>query len=256
MLDTDAAALHGLWDDLGVEPGMAVNCHSFLPALGRLVPGPEVVVDTLLERLGSRGSLIVPTFTYSYFEGKVYDVQRSPSTVGALGDLVRTRPGSVRSLDPNFSMAAIGGDAHALMRRETPHSFGAGTVYERLMRAGMHVLLLGVDFTALALFMHLEKVHEVHYRYDKFFSGTTRHGDHTFEDTAVHFVRDEHLEPESYRSRVGDVIDRQPDCRRVALAYGEHRFVPAATVARVVAESLVRDPYFLIEKPVGPAAER
>ena len=178
-------------------------------------------------------------------------MEKSPSMVGVLGDLVRTRPSGIRSLDPNFSMAAIGGEAEFLMRRDAPQSFGPDSIYDKLMQANLQILLLGVDYTALALFMHLEKMNGVRYRYDKTFIGTTRYRGGTFSDTAIHFVRDRELNPVSYRTRIGTLIDQEPECVKLSFGYGEHRFLPGATVARVVAENLAKDPFCLIQNPVG-----
>ena len=251
MLDTNADHLRDLWKPLGLAKGMTVLCHSFLPSLGRLITAPSVVVETLVERLGEDGVLVAPTFTYSYFRQQVYDVERSPSTVGVLGDLVRAWPSAVRSLDPNFSMAAIGNRAESFMRRETIHSFGSGSIYEKLMQADLRILLLGVDYTALPLFMHLEKLRGVSYRYDKLFTGVTRSRGSSFADSAIHYVRDLDTNPTSHRMRVGALIDVEPDCVRRQFRYGEHRVVPASTVARVVAEQLAKDPSSLIKEPVG-----
>ena len=251
MWKVDSSQLATLWKELGISTGMVVMCHSFLASLGRVVPGPEVVLDTLLEQLGRAGTFVVPTFSYSYFRNKVYDVENSPSTVGVLGDLVRTRRSAIRSLDPNFSMAAIGEKAEFLMTRESHHSVGRGSIYDKLMKADVQILLLGVDYSSLALFMHLEKVHGVSYRYDKEFTGITRFSGRTFSDDAVHFVRDLELNPVSYRNRVGALIDQEPDCVRRPFAYGLHRFVPASTIARVVAENLAKDPFCLIKEPLS-----
>jgi aminoglycoside 3-N-acetyltransferase len=250
MINTSSEDLALLWRELGVKPGQVVLCHSFLPSLGRISPGPEAVVETLLELLGSGGTVIAPTFTYSYFRGEVYDLDNSSSTVGVLGDLVRKWPGAIRSLEPNFSMAAIGAQAQTLMARDVMNPFALGGYYDKLLKSDGQALLVGVDFTALPLFMHLEWVYKVSYRYEKEFSGTTRVNGKEYEDKAIHFVRDEKRDPTSYRSRVGQVIDQEPDCIKVKFAYGEHRLVPLKTVARVVGRCLARDPFYLIEKPV------
>lgn len=251
MQQSDGYRLRGLWEDLGLGPGMVVMCHSFLPSLGRFIPGPEIVVDTLLEQISPSGTLVVPTFSYSYFQGEVYDVEKTPSLMGVLSEMVRSHPSAVRSLDPNFSMAAIGPAAETLMHRDILHSFGPASIYDKLMQADFRVLLLGVDYTALALFMHLEKIHAVRYRHDKTFTGTTSYQGRTFPDTAVHFVRDRVLNPVSDRNRIGALIDHEPECRKRAFGYGEHRFLPASTVAGVVAEQLSKDPFILIKNPVG-----
>jgi aminoglycoside 3-N-acetyltransferase len=250
MIETSAQDLARLWQEIGLQPGQMVLCHSFMPSVGRVSPGPDTVVETLIEAIGPDGTLIAPTFTYSYFRGEVYDVENSPSTVGVLGDIVRKWPGAVRSLEPNFSMAAVGGRAGELMARDVPNPFGEGGYYDKLLKAEGFALLLGVDFTALPLFMHLEFINQVVYRYEKEFKGTTCHQGKKYQDKAVHFVRDEKLNPESYRSRVGAVIDQEQDCKKVKFAYGEHRLVPLKTVARVVAQCLAQDPFFLIKSPV------
>lgn len=227
-----------------------VLCHSFLPSLGRVEPAPEAVVESLLAVLGPHGTLIAPTFTYSWFRGQPYDIAHTPGTVGLLGELVRKRPDAIRSEDPCFSNAAVGAAAAAFMRRLGPNSFGPDSFYDRLLRADGKVLLLGVDFTALPLFMHLEHVCQVSYRYEKRFTGITVKDGAQIPGEMVHFVRDEHRNPDTDRTRISAVLDSHPDCRRMRFGYGEHRFIGARLVAAEVAARLAADPWYLIKQPV------
>ena len=250
MIRTDAASLEALWRELGVQRGDVVLCHSHLPALGRLIPRPETVVEALLAVLGPAGTLVAPTFTYSWFRGEPYDVRRSPGTVGVLGELVRAHPDAVRSLDPCFSNAAIGARAAELLRRDGPASFGAGSFYDKLLRAGGKVLLIGVDFTALPIFMHLEKVHGARYRHDKRFRGEIVDASgERYEAEMIHYVRDAVMQPQTDRSRISAALDALPACRRVRFAYGEHRLIPAAAIEAEVARRLAHEPNFLIKQP-------
>lgn len=246
MKTATADDLINLWQTLGIVPGMTVLCHTFLPSVGRIQGGPDALVDTLLDAVGPGGTLIAPTFTYSYFKGEIFDVDATPSSVGVLGDVLRRRPGAVRSLDPNFSNVAVGAAAENLMRRDTKHSFGPDSFYDKFLNADGRVLLLGVDFTALPLFMHLERTFQLPYRYDKTFFGTTRSGGQTYEDSSVHYVRDATIDPRNNRGYVGAMIDRDPTSRNVFFGYGAHRFVPASTVARITAEALSAEPNALI----------
>lgn len=250
MIETNESELIDLWARLGIQSGMNIMVHSFLPSLGRIIPSCDAVVDSLVTTIGARAHLIVPTFTYSFFNGEVYDVLNSPSQVGVLGDIVRKRPEAVRSLSPNFSMAAIGPQASSLMKRDIPRDFGPGTIYDRLLQEDLYLLLLGVDFTSVSLFMHLEHVNKVSYRHEKVFSGIVREKDREYDTESYHFVRDATMNPESYRERIGAVIDGQESCRSVDFAYGTHRFVPANTIASLVEEKIQEDPFFLIKKPV------
>lgn len=247
MIVVQKSQLFELWKNLGMRDGQLVMCHAFLPALGRIEGGPETLIESLLEVLGPSGTFVAPTFTYSYRRGEIFDPLESRSQVGILGEVVRKHPTAVRSDDPLFSMAAIGHDAESLMCRSTKNCFGKGSIYAKLMDRECYFLLLGVDFTGLSLFMHLEKVNQVRYRYDVTLEGQSRLNGAIVSDYAVHFVRDEETGLDSFRSPIGDEIDRKMECRRAMLGT-EHRFVPGRVVAETVREALQRDPLFLVKK--------
>jgi aminoglycoside 3-N-acetyltransferase len=246
MIRTGRAELAELWRRLGIRQGMIVLCHSFLGALGRVDGGADAVIDSLLEVVGAEGTLVVPAFTYSFFKDEIFDVEATPSTVGVLGDVLRRRPNATRSLDPNFSNVALGRLAAPLMHRSSNASFGADSFYDRFLRQDGHILLVGVDYTALPLFMHLEWRLRVPYRYEKSFEGSVRIGVEERRDTAVHFVRDERTDPQTDRRRIGAVIDEDGAVQRADCAYGVVRSLPARAVERVVGRELRRDPLFLL----------
>jgi aminoglycoside 3-N-acetyltransferase len=247
MIKTTDVDLKNLWTQLGIQKGMLIYCHSFIAALGQIIPDPEIIIDTLIEHLGDSGTLIIPTFSMSHFKDEIYNVEESDSVIGALGNIIRKRPDAIRSLDPNFSMVAIGKDAQLLMKRESLFSFGLGSIYEKILSMNPHVLLLGVDYTGLSLFMHLEKIAAVNYRYDKIFTGISKNGDEKYEDSSIHFVRDLAVDPISDRNRIGAIIDEEEDCKKVSYAYATHRLIPSRTITKIVAQNLTKDPYCLIK---------
>ena len=247
MIRTGRVELAGLWQSLGIRPGMIVLCHSFLGALGRVEGGTGTVVETLLEAVGAEGALIAPAFTYSYFKSEIYDPEETASTVGALGDAVRKHPSRLRNLDPNFSNAAIGRRGHEIIAFDDGESFGAASPYAKLLAADGHILLLGVDYTALPLFMHLEAVNQVPYRHPKSFSGQSRVAGELKSTTVIHHVRDAVSDPQSDRRRIGVIIDSEADVRVADLPYGQARLVSARTVERVVARELARDALILLD---------
>ncbi|MCH7775511.1 MAG: AAC(3) family N-acetyltransferase [Gemmatimonadetes bacterium] len=241
------AELTDFWRNLGVRAGAPLLCHSFLVSLGKPAVSPaHDLLGSLLDALGPEGTLFAPTFTYSYFNDEVYDRQKSASMVGVLGDLVRTHPGAVRSLDPNFSNAGIGPHAEAFLARTTKLSFGPETFYNRLVEADAQILLIGVDFTALPLFMQIERMNQVPYRYEKRFTGITRDGGREFEDEAIHFVRALELDFVNDRTRVGAEIEADAACCVARYVYGIHRLTTAKMVVRVAEVCLERNPHALI----------
>ncbi|MBM3546839.1 MAG: AAC(3) family N-acetyltransferase [Alphaproteobacteria bacterium] len=247
MIRTGRDDLRALWRRLGIATGANILCHSFLGALGRIDGGPQAVAETLLEAVGEGGTLIAPTFTYSYFKDEIYDPAETPSTVGILGDILRRHDRGFRNLDPNFSNAGVGPLAEKLLTLDGSESFGATSPYARFIDADIRILLLGVDYTALPLFMHLEAKHGVPYRHPKSFHGRLRIAGELKETVAVHHVRDAGLNPQSDRRRIGAFIDREPEVVLADLPYGVARMTSARVVERVVARELRRDPLILLD---------
>ncbi|MBT6145873.1 MAG: AAC(3) family N-acetyltransferase [Gemmatimonadetes bacterium] len=116
---------------LGLAEGDNVLLHSSLSSLGDVAGGANTVVDAFLSVLGTKGTLVVPTF----------------GDLGVITRVVASRPEAVLSIHPKASVAAIGAEAehicHDHWKAATAH--GADTPYMRLADLGGHVCLLGVD---------------------------------------------------------------------------------------------------------------
>jgi len=250
MIKTTNRDLNELWANLHIQKGDLLMVHSFLPSLGQIHSGPEAIINTLLDRVGPEGNIVTPAFTYSHFNDEIFDVLTSPSKVGVLGDLMRSRDDAFRSTDPNFSMVSIGKDASELMSRETSFSFGLGSIYQKLMDNNFHVLLLGTDYKALSLFMHLEKIAGVNYRYDKKFNGKSRIDGKVVDDESIHFVRSIEADVHSNRNKIGSNIDREAEVVKCSFGYGEHRYFRASTAAKVIAKHLSVEPDCLVDGDV------
>ena len=135
---------------LGIRPGDLLLVHSSLRALGPLDGGAEMVLESLLETLGPEGTLMMPGFQhgseYLLAAGKVcFDVRNDPSECGYLTEFFRRFPGTLRSLSPTHSMTACGPLAEELLRdhEKCPVTAGWGSPFEKLIRAGGKILMLG-----------------------------------------------------------------------------------------------------------------
>jgi aminoglycoside 3-N-acetyltransferase len=141
---------------LGFVPGDAVIVHASLKSLGWVKGGPATVVRALQETVTKRGTVLMPTFSFSfdrvYEPGEPYDPKRSPSKVGLLTETFRKMKGVRRSGHPTHSVAVWGKDADKFMDGHELHSaFAPGTPLERAARKGAKLLLIGCDFRALSL---------------------------------------------------------------------------------------------------------
>ena len=150
--------------DAGVNEVSNLLMHSSLHSLGKVDGGAETVIDALLDTLGNKGTLMVPTFNYN-LEVKLFDPETVPSKTGLITETLRKRTEAVRSLHPNYSVAALGWQSDKLTREHwRAESVGIDSPIDRIAKAGGSILLLGVKHDSDST-MHVGEAYaRVHYR--------------------------------------------------------------------------------------------
>lgn len=178
------AELNRLLDGLGVEPGQTLFVHSDMGG----VPLPTSVLpisrhairrqredwcaflfEGIMARLGSEGTLVVPTFTYSTTKpGGAFHLESTPSEVGPFSDYVRRRPEARRSLHPIFSLAAVGRLAELIIEDCGAAAFGQESPWQRLGDKKGRIITLGPSFERSVTYIHhLEQCFGVPHRFHK-----------------------------------------------------------------------------------------
>jgi len=189
---TDKDLLHTL-RQVGIQDGDTIFVHSDIKMFGKIALTDKTMllhslVETLKRSVGTDGTVVMPTFTFSFCKNEPFDVNHTRSTVGSLTDFFRTESGVRRSVHPIFSVAAWGAHADEFMRI-SKDSFGDGTAFETLRRLGGKLVLLGTQFDTCSFLHHLEQIHQVPYRYFKTFDGTIIDGELQYHDAYTFFVR-------------------------------------------------------------------
>lgn len=179
---------------VGVVSGDSLFVHSDVATFGRpLILDRSkflgTLIDILRESVGGTGTIIMPTFTYSFCDGKIYDVAESRSTVGVLTEYFRTLPGVVRTRHPIFSVAIQGPGADEFVEVGMD-SFDNDSIFGKLHTRGGKILVFGAPFATSLTFLHyIEETHGVPYRYMKEFRGVIRDGGKDEEGTCTYYVR-------------------------------------------------------------------
>ncbi|MDP2431769.1 MAG: AAC(3) family N-acetyltransferase [Pseudomonadota bacterium] len=174
-----AADLDAALNRLPLERGDVLFLHSNLGFFGR----PEgctgsadvchLFFDTLMRRLGGNGTLVVPTFTYSFPRRQLFDPAETASGMGAFAEWLRLHPDAQRSHDPCYSVAAVGAHAETLTAHAPENSFAPEAFFGRFLNADG--VVLNLNFDAGSTFLHyLERQLGVPYRFDKTFEGHIR----------------------------------------------------------------------------------
>jgi aminoglycoside 3-N-acetyltransferase len=99
----------------GVREGDILMAHTALSDFGYFDGGADCVIDTLLEAVGPKGTVAVPTHSLNWVGALPYDPKTSRSLVGAITNQFLKRKNAVRSLHPTHSVAAIGPMAEMLV---------------------------------------------------------------------------------------------------------------------------------------------
>lgn len=119
----------------------------------------------------SEGTIIIPTFTYSFAKGKTYNYLKSPSEVGMFSEAFRKHRGVKRTKQPIFSFAIIGKEKEKFLNTNINECFGENTVFDIFKKAKGKIICMGCSFDRITFVHHVEQMHGVKYRYLKNFIG-------------------------------------------------------------------------------------
>jgi len=163
---------------IGIRPGSVVLVHPDAIVAAQFPAMPteqrlDLLIEAMQAAVGGEGTLVVPTFSYSFTKGEPFDIRNTPSAVGMVSERFRTRPGVRRTSDPIFSFASSGPLARELCAIPVKECFGAESVFAALHRLNAHIVDLGCSMDRGGTFVHyIETAYGVDYRYKKTFSGT------------------------------------------------------------------------------------
>ena len=155
-------------EKLGLTKGDNVMVHTSLSQLGYVCGGAQTVIEALIEVVGSDGTIMMPTQSWKNLDPETgvhwdvdkeyweilrenwpaYDAKITPTnTMGAVAEMFRSWPGTLRSNHPARSVAAWGKNAAYLTENhDLSDIFGETSPLARLYKLNGKVLLIGVDY--------------------------------------------------------------------------------------------------------------
>ena len=153
---------------VGVRKGQVVEVHTSMSSLGFVCGGPQVIIEALMEVIGTEGTIVMPTQSWKNLDPAAgvhweepeewwpvirenwpaYDKDITPTnTMGAVAEMFRKWPGTIRSDHPARSMAAWGKYAEYITKDHTlSNIFGASSPVDRIYELDGYVLLIGVGY--------------------------------------------------------------------------------------------------------------
>ena len=146
----------------GVVSGDTLLVHSSLSKIGFVEGGPKTVVNALLNVIGPKGNLLMPTspnagLQLEYIRNlEVFDVENDKSKLGAISEYFRTLPNCLRSAHPTEPVSCLGPDAEYFTKDHfgelTPYT--AKSPFYRVSERGGKILYLGVTLDNAGTNLH------------------------------------------------------------------------------------------------------
>ncbi|MGP1428244.1 MAG: aminoglycoside N(3)-acetyltransferase [Treponema sp.] len=154
--------------DIGLKQGDVVIVHTSLKSIGYVCGGAQAVIEALIETVTSEGTIVMPTQSWKNLDPETgvhwdaeksdwdkirgnwpaYDKHLTPTnTMGAVAEMFRQWPGSIRTDHPARSVCAWGKHAKYIAAEHTlSNIFGEGSPIAKLYELDANVLLLGVGY--------------------------------------------------------------------------------------------------------------
>ncbi len=258
------AGLRAALEEVGVARGDTVMLHADLATLGLAHAAPEpadayrALLDAVHSVIGPDGTVVVPTYTFSFCRREDFDPEHTPTAGGPWSpsagflEYFRALPGVQRSADPIHSVAALGPRAAELVADIPPTCFGEGSVFHRLVDARAKVCMLGLPLEEATVRHAFEESFGVPFRYRKLFTGRIIENGKPRKSGWVYSVRI--LADNGYPdgSRLEALAREEGVCRAAPLGKGELLAVDAREYRDLTLRALEDDPWFTAR---GPAAD-
>lgn len=202
--------------------------------------------EEVLEEIFADRTYLLPTFNYDFCRDGIYDVQNSPSQVGALTDYYRTRYWAERTHTPVFHFCIRHNKEFSLAPAK--NCFGVTSTFAELVAHDGLVAILGPDLSCATFIHHVEEICNIQYRFLKTFDGAIIDGQERLPFKLVYRVRP--LEPPNavvydWKKIESDLVAHNL-LRSFPVGRGELRIFRAAAVASYWYSAIANDPHYLL----------
>ena len=121
--------------------------------------------EELLDFFKDNGTIIIPTFTYSFTKKVNFNPKNSKSKVGYFSEVFRKKKEVLRTNHPIFSVAVKGKLEKKIMNCSIKDCFGNKTFFDFFYKNNGKIICVGCDLDRITFIHYLEQKLMVPYRY-------------------------------------------------------------------------------------------
>ena len=126
-------------------------------------------IEIILNYIGKKGTLIIPTYNYDFTKGKTFNRKKSPSHVGELGNFLIKQNPLNRTYEPVFSHIVFGSLEKNIFGCDFNEAFGNKSIFNYILNKNFKILCFCCSPATITFIHFIEKKINVNYRYDKVF---------------------------------------------------------------------------------------
>lgn len=162
-----------LLDQLNIRKGDNVILHSNLGGLYQFEEklSPEHFLKFILNYLGEKGTLLIPTYNYNFTKGEPFSRRKSKSQVGLLGNSLIKKYYKSRTIAPVFSHIVFGRLKKLIFKCDIENVFGDQSIFSILKKKNFKILCFCCSPKNITFLHFIEQQLKVNYRYNKLFHG-------------------------------------------------------------------------------------
>ena len=167
------------WYESGVYKGDVLLVHSSLLSILKKASSeldvkvsPLMVYNSLIQAVGDSGTLLIPTFNFSFPKTHFFDILTTKSRMGILSEIARNDPNSVRTGHPIYSFAVSGKLSNQFKNIDNKSGYGMDSPFALLKELNGKIAIIGLsDQYSMTSYHFVEECNKVEYRYFKDFEG-------------------------------------------------------------------------------------
>ena len=133
---------------------------------------PNKLVDAIIKKIGSNGTLLIPSFNWDFCKGKKFDYYKTPSQTGSLSSAALKRKDFKRTKHPVYSFAVWGRDQKYLCNLNNISAYGNDSPFSYLYSKSGKYFFIGFDYRdrkGFTVLHHFEERIGVNHRFFKNF---------------------------------------------------------------------------------------
>jgi aminoglycoside 3-N-acetyltransferase len=236
--------------NLKIEQGDIIFVHSDISNFGKLATNDrtyllESIILALKEIVGKEGTIIMPTFTYSFDKEEPFDILNSKSSVGTLTEFFRKQKNVIRTNHPSHSAAIFGNDKEFFLDigKDT---FGDDSIFGKVLSKQGKFVFLGTPLSKSCTFIHsIEQKHGVPYRYLRNYSCKFREGEKIYESTITFYYKFSYFFTDMLNLEQNLIANKLLD--KVKLGDGEVSCINSEILMKKGLSLLDKDIYFFLK---------